>query len=496
MKIAAQIKRCVIGCMIGSALVLPQVGITETFSFETASLSSRHQSDTHGSDTVQDYSHSLQLDTHGRQGVLAFRLPQSVYLHARSASLNDLRLFDATGQAIPFALHNPVRQQYDQQSLATAIFPLKSNRHPSSGEAIALDVRTAADGTLLSVTTSTGKKDSGQASTLESLTGLVLDVRLPMATDRIAERPLINALRFTLPASLKPYSAEVRLEVSNDLKQWETIREAELSWLVNEAAQTLANDRLEFPPHRFRYARLTWRSGTPVQFESITAESLTTSENAALESLLLQPQAGKQAEDLVYHAGIAIPVEKIGLEFDEQNVVFPAAIGRYQEIPRQRAGKEKIWEFAPIIRANFYRITQTGQQRSSSDISVPVTHLADWVLRPQIPTTSKPALKLSWQPSTLIFLASGSEPYTLAFGRDQVKAARLDLSQVAPGFTETELKKLELAEAGPLRIHSQLASEESGIETEHLRKWILWGVLLLGVAVLGVLAHKLIRQMK
>jgi hypothetical protein len=89
---------------------------------------------------------------------------------------------------------------------------------------------------------------------------------------RPGEQPLITALRFTLPPEQKDYSAQVWLEVSSDMKRWETIGAAELNWLVNRDAQTLVNDRLDFAPRTFRYARLSWRNGTPVQFASIIAE--------------------------------------------------------------------------------------------------------------------------------------------------------------------------------------------------------------------------------
>jgi hypothetical protein len=450
------------------------------------------------SDMAQDYSHALALDTGSKQGVIGFRLPQSVYLHSRSAGLQDLRLFDINGAPLPFALHvPPAKQVIRERSLPAKIFPLTSYQRSTAGDAIALDVRTAADGTLLSVTTVTGKNKRAGVSANAPLVGLVLDVRQSAAAGNPESKPLIKALRFNLPASHTAYAAQVWLEVSDDLKQWDTIGAAELSWLANSDTQTLANDSMEFEPQSFRYARLTWRSGEPLQFASITADSITRIGDApVLDTLVLQPEAGKVEQDLVYRAGVAIPVEKIGLQFSEENIVLPATYGRYQVQPR-KTSKEKAPAFLPITRTNFYRITQNGNQRDSGDMAIPVTHLDEWVMRPQIATASKPALRLSWQPATLVFLANGAAPYTLAFGRDKVNSAQLALSQVAPGFNQDELGKLEQASTGPLQEQKVHASDEtSGDDPAQFRKWILWGVLLLGVAVLAVLARGLIRQMK
>lgn len=448
------------------------------------------------SDTVQDYTHSIRLDVTGKQGVVGFRLPQAVYLHARSADLSDLRVFDATGAKVAFALQVPPPQAHVQRfSLPVKLFPITSNQSPSAtGNAMDLDIKTGPDGTLLSVKT----KSANGSNQAARLIGLVLDARQFDAAGK-PEKPLIEALHFSLPPTIKSYSAQVWLETSDDLKQWDMVGTAELSWLINNDTQTLANDRLEFEPRHFRYARLSWRNGEAIEFGSITAESITqTAELVAIEKLLLQPQPGKEAADLVYNAAIAIPTEKIGLQFAEPNVVMPATLGRYQERPSLQIGQPATQRFEPLTRATFYQITQAGQTRRSGDLPVPRTHWKQWVLRPQVSSTSKPLLRISWQPANIVFLTSGNGPYTLTFGREKIKSTMLDLTQVAPGFAASELLALEQATAGPLQIQQATTSvpDNDATAAAHKRMWILWGVLLLGVAVLGTLAWSLMKQMK
>jgi hypothetical protein len=88
----------------------------------------------------------------------------------------------------------------------------------------------------------------------------------------------------------------------------------------------------------------------------------------------------------------------------------------------------------------------------------------------------------------------------LAFGRENVKSAAVDLSQVAPGFSVQELLQLEQAQAGPLQIRQTSVSTGSAATTAKLsaqtRSLILWSVLFLGVAVLGILSWRLFQQMK
>jgi len=445
------------------------------------------------SDLPADYSHALALTVTGKQGVVSFRLPQAVYLHSRSAELADLRLFDANGAKLPFALYVPSPQiRMRQQSWPVKRFPVTSSQsQPQTVDGLSLDIKTSADGALLSVKTKPGKRAQGGEQ--QALVGLVLDVGKP--------GPLIGALRFAPPASRPAYSAQIWLEVSDDLQHWDTAGAAELSWLVN-GQETLANDRLEFAPRRFHYARLHWRDGEALEFAEITAEAVEqTADAPSLEKLALPPAPGRKPNDWLYRAGPAIPVEKIELRFSEPNVVLPADIGTYRERPAQLPGQPSTWVFQPLGRHVFYQISQAGSLRRSGDWPVPVSHYAEWVVRPQTASASRPEIVLFWQPATLVFLAAGQAPYTLAFGREGAKPAAAELAQVAPGFSAQELAHIEPAEAGPLQTRpasatgTASAAQAAAAAAQH-RSLILWGVLLAGVAVLGTMVWRLLRQMR
>jgi hypothetical protein len=443
------------------------------------------------SDTQQDYTHVLPLTTSARQGVLQLRLPKDVYLHARSPMLDDLRVFDASGTLQPFALRTPgAEARISHRDRPLTIFPLTSAAGPASR--LDLDVSTTTDGRLVSVKL---KPEAGAATTSASqLAALVLDL------GKDAASLPVDALRFTLPAGTQEYSAQVWLETSNDMKQWDTVGAAELNWLVNKDAQTLSNDRLAFDARSFRYARLSWRSGTPLQFASITAEQPTqTSTALPAEQLLIQPTVGKQPQDLLYATPPAIAPLKAGLQFSGNNAVLAGTLGVYREFPARQAGQGASWRFDPLVSSTFYRILQGDQVRSSGDVDVPPVHATQWVLRTNVPSPLKPALRLNWQPATLVFLASGNGPYTLAVGRASATPVARDLSQVAPGFSDAEVQKLEQVSAGPAvqQQGSGVQDASSALEAAtaaQRRLILLWGVLLLGVAVLGFMVWRLVRS--
>ncbi|HEU4815426.1 DUF3999 family protein [Janthinobacterium sp.] len=453
-----------------------------------------------GQDRPQDYRWSIALTPQPGAGLSRLSVPTDVYLHARSASLADVRLFDSTGKPLAFALTAPPAQSRTQRdTLAMRIFPV-TGKNVGYYELDNVDIRTGNDGRLLSVTARGG----GTPDAAPGLQGLILDAGPPAKDSRI------GALHFTLPPGTDNYNAQVLLEVSDDLKQWDAIATTTLNWLRNSDTQTLANDRIEFAPRAFRYARLSWQYGDPITFAGIAAQQVSVTAVASPRATItLKGTAGKDVDERLYATPIAIPADSIGLQLAEGNTSMPVTLGVYHpasEAPRQRlhlgprARATQAADFEPLLNTTFYRINMDGKERVSGDLAMPVVQTAQWVLRPQYHSGTNPnlnsVLRLGWTPASLVFLASGKGPYQLVFGRNGATPAALPLSQVAPGFTQEELLALPVATAARVVALTSEAPIEKTPDGAGLRLAALWAALLLGVAVLGFFAWRLLTQMK
>ena len=448
-------------------------------------------------DSAAGYSHAIPLTVQKDSGLAALRLPQQVYLGARSSTLDDLRVFDRNGATVPFALlAPPVQTTTTVTDLPVRIFPLMSapnTARDASGSR--LDIRTDAGGRLLSVASSPAS--TGQQPAQESLSSLILEIGGEKEAGGMP--PAVSALRFELPAGTRSYSAQLWLETSGDLQHWEAACTTELSWLSNADAQTLSNNRMAFQPARFRYARISWRSGTPLVFARIVAESAGTADaGPPMDAIILQPAVAKNGTDLVYRSSIAIPVTRIGMQFSAANAVFPVTLGRYQSMPSRlhRHRRPPEARFVPVLNTTFYRISQDGAERKSGDAEIEETHAETWVAKTQQAPEVRPALRLSWNPSTLLLLANGNGPYRLAFGRADAERTALLPSQIAPGFSEDELRALPQAQAA---LPAAQAGPSPGLPSPSggtaWRSAILWAVLLAGVSLLAYFARTLLRQM-
>lgn len=269
-----------------------------------------------------------------------------------------------------------------------------------------------------------------------------------------------------------------------------------MSWLVNSQGASVQKHRIEFAPRAFRYARLRWLDGKPIEFAAVHADYVVQRQaGRQLETLVLQRAPGTEGRDLVYTAPVAIPVESVGLAFQGQNVVMPVMIGQYHALPNRDPGARTALKLQPLVNTTFFQLEQDGRRRASSDVAVPLTHAARWVVRPVNAIPERPALRLRWAPATLVFVAAGKPPYQLAFGRAGVRAAGVALHQVAPGFSERELMALAAAKAGDPVRQQVLEKNEATASSGKQRIW-LWALLIGGIAALGAMAWHLLRQLK
>lgn len=425
-------------------------------------------------DTPAQYTHTLPVAFQGSGALMQLRLPPAVYLHARSATLDDVRLFDRHGHPVPFALTMPLAQRGSHHTVTPAkVFALPADATATDAT---LAVRTTQDGALVSVRTRPGQPAPGLAA-------LLIDLGPPTPDQAPA-----TALVFAPPAGMINYSARVTLEASDDLQEWHIITEAPLNWLSNSASDTLTNNRIAFGARSVRYLRVRWRAGKPAMFAGIAAERDTADAPASVPDTLTVPaQAGVFAGDLVYPVGVAVPVRTIGMPLDQAGVVIPSEVGHYIALAGGR------WQFEPLLRTTFYRIVQDGAVRTPPDTSTTPLSVDRLVIRPTTPLAIRPALRIGWLPTTMVFAAREAGPYTLAVGRPGARSGQMPLADIAPGYHGPELLKLQAATPGPAVVQTPVPAQEAGAVG---RTAVLWGVLLLGVLVVAIMTWKLVLQLR
>lgn len=467
---------------------------------------------------LKDFAVQRPLTISGHDGVVQLTLPADAYPQINDPQMRDVRVFNARGEAMAFAWYTPVGtpQVADRQS-ATAIFPVRGAT-AAPAEGVEVSVTTRHDGTIIAAhsrqAAATTSAPSGASGNPEGrgLQALILDLG-PDADDET-----LLTLLFEPPAQAQDedYRADLTVDVSTDLKQWDRVATAPVMWLRGvpaQAAAPLVQDRIDL--HGLvaghpRYARIQWLRGEPALFRQVhVLRRKSVEAPPRLEELVIEPQPGPRhaPQDWVYRAPPALAALQVGLRMPEANTVLPAAIGTY-EAP---AAPGRAPLFDSVTQNTFFRLTQAGQERVSGLVAISPRAHAEWVVRPlrpsaggaasvpPLPPAQAPRLVLRWQPATLVFAAQGPGPFVLALGAPKPWGRPADtvLSQVAPGFSTSELQKLEIAQVGAGATFVAAPLDEpaaSGAMPAGRHRLVLWGVLLAGFSVLSFMCWTLYRQ--
>jgi hypothetical protein len=471
---------------------------------------------------LKDFAVQRPIAISGQNGVVRLPLPADAYAGINDPQLRDVRVFNARGDAVPFAWHAPAARapQVADRAADALVFPVRGAARPSAlRDDLEVSVVTRSDGTILAahsrqaVAAALAASDPDEQRALQAL---ILDLGAEGADEAL------RALVFTPPAQAgagagAEYRADLAIDVSEDLKRWDRVATAPVLWLRGEGNAALTQDRVDLDGlvrGHPRYARIQWLHGDPAPFAKVQVLRRQRIEEpaAALQETVVAPQPGPRHAplDWVYAAPPALPVQQIGLRMPEANTVLPVTIGAYRA-----AGPGRAPFLDAVTQGTFYRLMQAGQERVSSLVAIRPQARPEWVVRVLRPASGAspappapldlaqaPLLVLRWQPATLVFAAQGPGPFVLALGAPAPWGARADadIAQVAPGFDPADLAKLEVAQLGAPGINAagpsaaSAPAAEAGPTPRWNRRLALWGALLLGFGVLSFMCWTLYRQ--
>lgn len=418
-------------------------------------------------DSIGDYRYQMPLIPVHEGGQHRLELPLQVYLYASQADLTDLRLFNAAGDKLPYAFFTQSPATLAKPApLPLNWFALTDTLDPSVTMTVALEP----DGTLTAIRNNAPVALARYYLIDASGIGTAIDA---MQIEAEADD---NALR------------HLSVEGSDDLRNWRAIMNGS-PWLsVHSGTLQLNRKRIEFSPVRCKYYRLSW-DDHPATVSRILVEAVTG--NAPphyLHHTLNISQNPAGSADYQFELPPAITPERLRLILPLVDTVASAIISA-------RHTEKDSW--ATLAAATFYRIKRDNSELESQAVSLPGIQAHYWRVHLEGNSRELPAtlqLDIGWRPLQLVFLASGSGPYTLAFGNRKVKPVAFPLSVLLPGFMAGDELKLPEASTGAL-ITSSAPADLEQYEIEW-RQWALWGILITGVALLGWMAWRIRKDIK
>ena len=425
-------------------------------------------------------------------------LPAEVLVRLQSPGYADVRLFNGAGQPVPMALAGVAAASAPEELVTLPAYPILGAASTGTAglEGLSLRIEERQGQRVVQIDTAATTTTAGPA-TPQAVRGALLDARnvqLPVAH---------MALDVDLPAG-QPVT--FRVQASKDLKHWQPLAETVLYRADAAAAPTapgrLGNEQIDLQRADLKghYLRVTWGDAAVTLRGATLATSRSTGRRERVSASMATPALANPRE-LVFALPFATPVAALAITPPGSNVLIPVRV-------LGRNHREQPW--SPLASAVVYKMATGGKEQASGPVELGGALVREIKIEadPKTPGfAAAPALALQFEPAQLVFLASGQGPFTLAAGLPGATAAAsafLPLASLVPGYQPAQENQLPVALADVARADITggqpadgalvpAAAASGGIST---RSAVLWGVLLAGVAALGLMAWLLLRQTK
>ena len=418
-------------------------------------------------------------------------LPPAVYARALQADLRDLRVVDARGERVPFAMIAPTALPTASERVREAtLYPLPPR--PVGATTWPSPVEVTVEGDRISVRRAGAPAVASSAAPREA-PGWLIDLGQASPGDPAARR---LQLRWSGPAE---FSAAYAIETSADLRDWRAAPGGQLMALQSSVG-ALAQPIVALPDGAGRFVRLTWLepAAAPALVGAtvfVPAPGLRAVDAASELAFAPAPtptaEAGGANESrgaLSFDLGGDLPLVDIDLRFASGTRVAPV---RMQG--KQRAGDR--WQ--ELGSGVFYRIERDGAVAESPAVAMPSHTRFLRIVPDERAAGLDPAqtrLVVRARLASLVFASSGEAPFRLLAGSADAAAGALPLTTLVP-LLEDERLRFGRASLGAFGEAPEVALAAQRAERDaRLRPWLLWAVLVAGVLGLGVLVWRLARS--
>ncbi|MCW5232775.1 DUF3999 domain-containing protein [Verminephrobacter eiseniae] len=446
-------------------------------------------------------------------------LPLAIYGHAAHGDLSDLRVQNAAGHAVPYAWLRNEAAAPRTASQAVPIFALPGNA-ASGDTAMVFTVRP--DGSL-----ALAGKPAAKAS---EATQWLIDV------SQVKGR-LLQA-RFQVAPDARGLFA-FRLEASDDLRRWRPVGDEEQLVRLAHGGQTIERMAVELGNLHARFLRLRWsdpQHGAPlakVEIDSVQEVGPV----APIEwSGALKPE--RCAENYCdYLLPRGLPLQSLRIDLADINTLAQVGVSGLVDAtpasapPPRFAPRNPLYALrhqqrrtnplpsgpgeAPLLDTVVYRLAQAGGEARSPALALDGAVYSRLRLRTSGPVSvlgaTPPTIAVGATPRTLVFLAQGGAPFSLAWsavaGKGAVQGAApgapLALSTLIPGHAadkpiaaDDASVTLPVAAVEAVVAAATLAPVPETAPHDPSRKWWLWGALGIGLLALAGMAWSLFASLR
>ena len=426
------------------------------------------------------------------QPMAAVPIPVDLYRDSRSEGLFDVCVFNGQGQQVPHALQREVTSgavPKEDQGTAVPFFPVSVQNAQAPLE-LSVTITRASDGQVLALQSGT-KSSAASEPPVAKVAAYLLDVRALQQTELG-----LHAARFDWIDAPDNLILPLSIDTSEDLIQWQPLQVDGGLLHLSHAGQRIVRDRVQWSPRKAAFLRVRPLSlpSFPAQLRAARVEAVPETPAPERERVAVKAGQGSDPAKGVYRfdLGGEVPVEELEVELPEDNSVIS---GELWSAARADGPYQRLTE------ARFYRMLSQGKPLTGPRLRVFRQRARFYELRVDRTRlglgAGTPVLATYHTPEQLLFLLRGSGPFTVAYGRHQVRRQRFEpeeLLGLLPPRPEGGPAKPARARLGDKRDLGGAKLLAPPPPEPPYKTYALWAVLIAGVGVLGLLAYRLARS--
>lgn len=427
-----------------------------------------------------DYAWGFPIRVSRDSSFYTIELPLEVNQSVTDPDLRDAGVYNADGEAVP-RLFLPLNDEVEQVDYSQSLpfLPLAGTQEEATDEIRLIFERSGDDARVeFNAGDATGPTASGKPSSY------IVDTR--------GLKEKIKRIELDWAPLNEGFIGSIVVEGSNDLKSWGPIGSGAVADMRQDNAAILQRHvDIAFSGHD--YLRISW-AGMPEDWrltgvKGFYTVGMTTAvrRTAGFDADSVDPEDG----GIIFDMGGAPFVDRIRVMVMEPDSVISARV--YLWLDRQ--GR---WIEAST--GSFYFIGRGSQTVRNDWSSIQRNRSSRFKV---VQTAGRPdsrlRLEVSWRPDSLLFLAQGRAPFTLVAGSaddasNGFPQQRIFGDRSIAGLA-TGTRTASPAQLGPRYSLGGPASLQPSNPTDW-RKLLLWLGLGLGVAFVGYMASRVIRELK
>lgn len=406
------------------------------------------------------------------EGAWAIRLDEAVYRQVQSPGLSDLAAYNDAGDSLPFGPMPFSFQTPPSVWRETAWF--------------ALPPSTPAEGGDLQLHISRG--DSGQLALDASLSHPPQTTVGDVLIDVRGQDEVVDGMALGLTTSAPDFSAEISIDASDDLSHWRTVVPVATVAQLRQGGQSLVRRHVEFAPIASTYLRLhSLAPGNPIPLATVQLrfQSARASVPPAQRQTLTAEFVGRDGPAYLYRMPARIPVDRVNISLGEDNVIADFSISA-------REPDDRYWSYLGQLGA--FRLRGAGLALDNEAMDVPQTRARMWRIEPRVTLARTPTLEFTYQPEDWLLLTHGAAPFRIVAGSSVARREPFPLDALIGQVRAHYGRDWQppMAQLGPMAV----AGGESALtrpDPARTRRWLLWGVLLLGAGAIITMVLVLLR---